>query len=264
MSTEKTFNEEIVRIASEALESGELEELMRKRMLEAFSKAFEESMRWGDVHKAINKRFEEVLVPFIESYDMSQYVVKLDAVLQQLIEESAVADNRKILRNFSSIMKEPVEGDEITLQEIFSEYCTHVAENIDTSNLDVTSDYGEPSYEPVDAVAEIVMDEKPCGFISNFDHATLYLRLDESERQQDDLCFSVKLMRWKGGGQKDWDIMFYPRFTMSSLATMSDFECFLMALDRGQVKLEDGLFDGALRRLEDSVTPDATPEPTFS
>lgn len=99
MSKELTFNEEILKIASDVLESGELESLLRKKVLAAFSDAFKRSLSWGKVWKAIESRLDEVLVPFIENYDMSQYVIKLDAVLQELLETSALGDNRRILSN---------------------------------------------------------------------------------------------------------------------------------------------------------------------
>lgn len=44
MEDNKTFNEEILRLAGELLESGELEAILREKVLKGFSEAFDRSL----------------------------------------------------------------------------------------------------------------------------------------------------------------------------------------------------------------------------
>ena len=60
MTKEQTFNKEIMKIASDVLESGELEAVLRNKVLDAFSEAFGRAISWGNVRDAIMNRVEEV------------------------------------------------------------------------------------------------------------------------------------------------------------------------------------------------------------
>ena len=55
--------------------------------------------------------FEQILVPFIESYDMSGYIVKLDTLLAEMVNKSVLIDNKNLLENFKFMMEEPQETD---------------------------------------------------------------------------------------------------------------------------------------------------------
>lgn len=192
MEDNKTFNEEILRLAGELLESGELEAILREKVLKGFSEAFDRSLSWGKVRDAIEDRMKSVMVPYIENYDMGAYVVKLDAILCELLETSAVNDNKRILENFKRLMA-PVPRETITLDEIFKEYCKFVAENIDTTCREVDTD-DEPTYVPIEVQVKIEEDEKPRYFTSSQDHAVLYL--SPTEEEHENLCFSARLHKW--------------------------------------------------------------------
>lgn len=251
MTTQETFNEEIIRIAGDVLESGELEKKLQGYMLKAFEDAFESSLSYGKVRDAIRSRVEEILVPYIERYDMSAYVVKLDAILTELLEEGAVADNRRILENFRTMTLAPQDGT-IALKDIFEVYKRYVAEHVDTSELEIDYD-DEPSYSYVEVAAEVVHDDRPRWFSSNGKHATLYLH--PVDHDQDDLCFSLRLTKysWTDG----WIMRLDKERDVKSLADMGSFECYLMALCQGLVELVDA------DDIEDYVEPDAKPEATY-
>lgn len=252
MTTQETFNEEIVRIAGDVLESGELEKKLQGYMLKAFNDAFESSLSYGKVRDAIRSRVEEILVPYIEKYDMGRYVVKLDAILTELLEEGAVADNRRILENFRTMTLAPKDGT-VTLREIFEIYKKHVAKHVDTSELEIYYD-DEPSYSFVEVAAEFVPDERPRWFDSDSKYATLYLH--PVEHEQDDLCFSLHLTKYSWN--KGWMMSLDKERDIESLVSMNNFECYLTALCRGRVVLVD-----AADNLEDEVEPDAKPEVTY-
>lgn len=252
MTTQETFNEEIIRIAGDVLESGDLEKNLQGYMLKAFEDAFERSLSYGKVRDAIRSRVEEILVPYIEKYDMSAYVVKLDAILTELLEEGAVADNRRILENFRTMTLAPQDGT-IALKDIFEVYKRYVAEHVDTSELEIDYD-DEPSYSLVDVVAEVIPEYRPRWFDSDGKYATLYLHTGEHE--QEDLRFSLHLTKysWNDGYLMHLD----KERDVTSIAKMRNFECYLMALCQGHVELVEADED-----LEDEVEPDAKPEATY-
>lgn len=251
MTAQETFNEEIIRIAGDVLESGDLEKKLQGYMLNAFEDAFESSLSYGKVRDAIRSRLEEILVPYIEKYDMSAYVVKLDAILTELLEEGAVADNRRILENFRTMTLAPQDGT-IALKDIFEVYKRYVAKHVDTLELEIDYD-DEPSYSYVEVAAEVVYDDRPRWFSSDNKYATLYLH--PVDHEQDDLCFSLRLAKY--GWTNGWRMRLDKERDVKSLADMGSFECYLMALCQGLVELVDA------DDLEDYVEPDAKPEATY-
>lgn len=251
--TTEAFKEEIIRITNEVLESGELEETFRANLLHAFEESFSGALRYGDLKKAIENRINEVMVPYVEKYDIGAYVTKLDEILSQLLRESAVADNRKILENFSRIMGTEAKKV-ITLEELFDEYNKHVAADVNTDDLEIDYDDGV-SYQYVTTCAEIVESEKPYSFGSSFEHAMLYLHIEASE----DLSYPIRLSRWEFDRDKEWYISFDIEPSLPALSNMNSFEAYLHALDHARTKLT---FDKS--ELWDSIKPDAEPEATFS
>lgn len=250
--TARTFNEEVLRITSEALESDEVEQMMRAKVVKGFDEAFDSAFRWGDVRKAIETRLRDVLVPAIEGYDMSAYVLKLDEILSQLLEHSAVIENRKILENFRRIVGTPANKD-ITLEELFEEYCKHVAKDVDTSELEVDLD-DEPTYKYVTACAEIEKNEKPYKFGSSYESAMLYLHIEDTE----DLSYPIRISRWRDIDD-GWHLHYDMEPSIPGLAHMNGFQAYLSALSRSYASL---VFDNEYMTYD--VLPDARPEANFS
>ena len=211
--------------------------------------AIDSSFRYGDLKRAIEGRVKEVLVPFIEQYNMGGYAVKLDDVLSQIVEQTALADNKRILENFRGLMVEPPTKT-VTLEEVFERYCGFVQRSIDTDGLEIVFD-DEPHYECVTACAQIEMDER---FLRNslFEYATLSLWARDDDEA---LPFAVKLVRWKEDRANGFDIRYDRAPTLAGLSTMSDFEVYLTALSRACTKLT---WDKGM--LDKEVQPDAEPE----
>lgn len=94
------FDEDIQRITNELLENGTVDKILREKIEEGFTKAVESAFSYGVLKDAIKKRVEEILVPFIEGYNMSDYLVKLDTVLTDIVNSTTLSDNKKLLENF--------------------------------------------------------------------------------------------------------------------------------------------------------------------
>ena len=101
------FDEDIKRITDEILSDGTVDQIIREKVTDGIEKAIASSFNYGKLEKAVKERVEQVLVPFIENYDMSAYIVKLDTVLTEIVNKSVLMDNKQMLENFQYLMKEP-------------------------------------------------------------------------------------------------------------------------------------------------------------
>lgn len=120
------FDEDIKRITDEILSDGTVDQIIREKVTDGIEKAIASSFNYGKLEKAVKERVEQVLVPFIESYDMSGYIVKLDTLLTEMVNKSVLIDNKNLLENFKFMMEEPQETD-IKISDLFKEYKKFVA-----------------------------------------------------------------------------------------------------------------------------------------
>lgn len=230
--------------------SDDFKTIMQKRIAQCMQDAIEDSFRWGDLKNAMNKKITDVLVPYIEAYDMNRYTVKLDVLLGELADQTAIADNRRILENFGTLIADPVK-ETITLKEVFDAYAKYVAKNASGSGMEVEDGY----YLPVEIACD-VEERSRRGFISQWEEVTVNLTADvPDDDERDDLSFTLMLHRWSNGKPDEYRL-FTPRVqpTIASLVRMNDFEIFLARLDRGSMTIT-GIED-----MRDSVDIDAQPE----
>lgn len=248
------FDEDIKRITDEIMQDGTIEKILREKVEKGFLEAVDSAFKWGKLKDAIENRVKEILVPYVESYDMSAYIIKLDTVLTDIVNQTSLQDNAKILENFKKLMIEP--GIEyVTLKDIFEEYKKYVSKNMETSGRSVKYDEGV-YYEPIGVSAEIVKyDERPW---SDFEDAILELAVDE-EDQQEDLNFSISLSRWKSVYEKKgYDIAYAADPSIRGLRQLNDFEVYILRLARAGVRLLDDVqYD------DDSVIAEDKPELTY-
>ena len=125
------FEQRIADAVNEKLNDGTVEKLIEDYIEKAVSKSLDDIFGYsGGGRKIIKNKLEEVMVPVIENHDFNKYIVKLDDVLTEIINNTNLKDNKNILDNFSELMKEP-DIKEIQLSDIFKKYCEHVAKNVD-------------------------------------------------------------------------------------------------------------------------------------
>lgn len=245
-----TFEEKIAETVNTKLNDGTVEKLVEKYLEKGVSEALEAVFSWkGEGKKLLEKKLDEVIVPVIERHDFNKYLTKMDTVLTEIINMTVLADNKKILENFQELMKEP-EIKEINLSEIFKRFCKHVAENVDTSDLEACCEDGEPYYEPVTAYMEVEHEEKGW-FKSSFDNCVVKFTCEEDK----DLNCQIKL--YKEVEKEKWSFKGYGEsIDINSLRNLSDFEVFLMTLRRGFV---DIIMDEE-EDCDDDIDPEEKPE----
>ena len=88
------MKEELLKMAQECLSEEEVKEILKKKFKESIESAIGSAFRWGDAEKALKKKINDVMVPYIEKYDFSEYLPKLDTVLTEIV-------NSDVYINFS-------------------------------------------------------------------------------------------------------------------------------------------------------------------
>lgn len=248
------FDEDIKRITEEVLEDGTVDSIIRAQVSKCIENAISNSFCYGKLEKAIKERVESVLVPFIENYDMKDYIVKLDTVLTEIVQKSALVDNKKLLSNFEFMMTEPAEK-EIKITHLFREYKRFVARTMETSGRKVEWDDGEPEYEAMEVY--FAFKEEDGRSWSSFEYATVDFTVDDEE-QQDELNRTIRLSRWKNDKKTGWEIRTDAEPNIYSLRNMDVFDLMIAKLQKADVRMiidEDA--------DEDYVYSNDKPEPTF-
>lgn len=246
----ETFEQKLADTVNEKLNDGTVEKLVDKYIEKGVSDALQGLFSYsGEGRDLIEKKLKEIIVPAIERHDFNKYLIKLDAVLAEIVNRTSIEDNKKILENFKGLMKEP-EAKEINLSEIFKMYCEHVAANVNPSGLKACCDDGEPYYEHVTASMDVEHEDKGW-FKSSFDDCTVMFTCKEDEY----LNFQIRLYKLKT--DKKWTIRDgNGSIDINALWKMSRLEVFLSVLERGFVKIildaEYGFYD--------DIEPEETPE----
>lgn len=245
------LEERITNAVNEKLTDGTVEKLVEQQIEAAVKSALEDVFRYGGKgKKMIEERLNEVIVPVIERHDFNQYIEKLDTVLTEIIKNTSLEDNKKILENFRGLMKEP-DKKEIRLSEIFEKYCEHVADNVSTDNLEANCEDGEPYYDHVTAQMDVEHEDKGW-FNSSFDDCIVKFTCDEDE----DLNLQIRL--YKSKKEDKWNLRNLGETfcDINSLRSLSNFEVFLMSLKRGFV---DIIMDTE-NECDDDIEPEEKPE----
>lgn len=247
------FEQKTADAVNEKLNDGTVEKLVKQYIEKGISEALSAVFSWnGEGRRLIEEKLNEIIVPAIERHDFNRHLIKLDAVLTEIVNGTILADSRKILENFKELMKEP-ETKEVRLSEIFKQYCRHVAENVSTDDLEACCEDGEPYYEHVAAGMEVEHEDKRW-FKSDYDDCIVKFTCEEDR----DLNCQVKL--YKRTDEKNWRLLEYgDSIDINSLRGLSSFEVFLMTLKRGFVNIIMDEESGC----DDDIEPEEKPEWTL-
>lgn len=242
---------QIKNVIANKLEDGTVERLVEehfeKGVSNALGKMFES---YGDVTKAIEAQMKSVLLPFIENYDYSKYVVKLDTILTDLLNQSHV-ENRKLLENFKDLMSDDI-PKKVSLEEIFEKYKEYVAERVETRGLEIDYD-DEPTYEAVEVT--IGFEEKPKAYASSsFLRGVLKLGCEHDE----DMNIEIDIHSFNFISEDKWTIDAKLGVNIESLKRLDDFEVYIMKLAQSGTEIDLNIDDE-----EAYVTPNTRPEASY-
>lgn len=246
------LEERITNAVMDKLTDGTVEKLVKQNIESAINRSLDDLFSWsGAGKKMIDEKVKEVIVPVIERHDFNKYIVKLDSVLTEIINQTSLAENKEILENFKSLMVEP-NVKVIKLSEIFEKYCEYVARDVETTNLEACCEDGEPYYEPVTANMEVEHEDK---WISSSEYCRVKFSCDEDNE------LNKELRLYRSKDDKNWNISWeISTFcNINSLRNLSDFDTFLITLKRGWVDVE---LDTESEYADD-IEPQARPEWTL-
>lgn len=235
-------------VITQKLEDGTVEKLISEEFEKGIKSSLESLFRsYGSLGKIIEKQIESVIVPYLESYDYSRYVTKLDVVLTEVLKNTTL-DNNKILENFKHLAAyEDVK--EIKISELFSKWMDYVASNVNTDGLEVEFDDGV-RYEWFGVTLEVEYEQERDWSI--YKYATVVLECGHDE----EMNVEIRLKQFKNYG---WEIVSDTIYTLNSLRSIDEFSILLMNLAQSGAKV---IID--VEHDDESVRPEAEPEASFS
>ena len=246
------MKEELLKIASESLSSDEVGEIVKEKFMNALENAIENAFRWGDAENAIEKKVKEVMVPYIESYDFSEYLPKLDSVLTEIVNSDFCIGNKKVLENFKNLMIEPTQK-EIKLTDLFKAWIKQCEKDIDTDGLCIEYD-DAVSYQSVDCEMLFELEDKPSW--SSMQRAVITFENEHDEKLNVEILVSKWI--WDNGKEEPYTLSAYKDLTISSLRYLSEFEVLLLRLSRaGTAIIIDKEYDDGY------IQPEKEPEAEF-
>ena len=247
------LEERIQNAVMEKLNDGTVEQIVKVSVETAIKKSLDDLFLWGgEGRKMIDEKVKEVIVPVIERHNFNQYIVKLDSVLTEIINQTSLADNKEILENFKALMVEQ-DMKVIKLSDIFKKYCEYVAHDIDTTELEARCDDSEPYYESVTANMEVEHEDT---WISSNNRCRVKFSCEEDEN------LNKELRLYKSKTDNNWNISWEMNTfcDINSLRNLSDFDIFLMTLIRAFVDVEMDTES----EYADDIEPEETPEWSLS
>ena len=238
-------------VIAESLEKGMVERLVAENLEKCINKSLENLMgSYGDVTKVIEEKIKSVMINQLSSYDYSKYIVRLDAVLTEILKRTSL-DNKKILENFKELMVDCEFPKVVKVSDIFEEFKKFVAEKVDTKDLEVEYDDG-PAYEYVSVTMEVEYEEKRSWSSSSFEYAKVVFECEQDE----DLNFEIRLSKFMNYG---WELSTEIDTSIKSLRYLDALKIYLLKLNQSRAKIEIDEDD-----LSDMVRPNKEPEASFS
>lgn len=239
-------------VIAKKLEDGTIEKLVSEQLESGVNAVLKDLFgNYGDVTKIIKEKVKSVMVPYLENYDYSEYIVKLDDTLTSVLKETTM-DNRKILGNFKELMSVKPDIESVKVSDIFSKWCEYVEKNVETDGLEVEYDDG-PHYQYVDVSYEFEAGEER-DWIKEEQGRIIF----ECEHDEE-MNVYIDVYRWSNIDKEDmWRLSINGQCELSSLRILDEFKVYLMSLKQAGVKIElDKECDS------DEVLPEKEPEAIF-
>ncbi|MGG7163775.1 hypothetical protein [Clostridium ihumii] len=203
------------------IEKGIIEKVIAEQLEKCIETSISDMFSWGgDVKKVVEEKVKSVMIPYLESYDYSQYIIKLDSVLTDVLKNSCL-ENKKLLENFKGLMTSENIPRELKISDIFSEWNKYCEDKVDKDKLDFDYDgaYITTSFD-VEEVSETWSSYK-----------TFMVRFECEE--DEDLKFEFSIHAWKPTEDSKYTSQYMKTTDLRSLRYLNDFEILIMRLSEG-------------------------------
>lgn len=247
------MKEELLKIAQECLTSEEVEKIVKDKFAKALEGAIDDAFRWGDAKHAIENKIKEIMVPYIEDYDFSAYLPKLDTVLTELVNSESCLADKKILKNFKELITEP-DQKEIKLTDLFKSWIEWCENEIDTDGIEICYDDGI-SYCPVGCEMRYEEENKPSW--SSIQRAVIIFENEHDKKLNIEIPISKWV--WDSGKEEPYTLNALGDMTISSLRRLDEFQLLLLRMGKAGTAV---IID---KEHEDGeIQPEKEPQATFS
>jgi hypothetical protein len=238
-------------VISKKLEDGTIKKIIAEQLENAVVATMKNLFNsYGNITKILEEKIKSVMVPYLENYDYSDYIVKLDEVMGQVLKNSAL-ENKKLLENFKHLTDCSEKIKEIKLSEMFEKWKEFVEENVNTTGLKIDLDRDEPAYGNVFVELEVKYDDIRSW--DKYEYANIVFECEHDEKMN----FSVRV--WKGRDEKYWTLYNDFDCELSSLRNLNSFKILLMKLRQSFTRITIDI-----RYEESEIEPKERPEATFS
>lgn len=224
-----------------------IEEQFKKSVETAISKLFGS---YGDVSELIREKIKSVMIPRLEGYDYSNYIVKHDSVLVDILNNTAL-DHKNILENFKILMT-PIDTANVTISDVYDEWTKYVAAEVETDGLEVNTDDADLAYEAVETTYEYNENESYSWRKDRVGEVVFECSHDPK------MNIALVARHWDWMGENQFYLEIDRDISITSLKNLDSFRIYLMKLraDLVKVKIDKHL-------SEEWVYPTETPSVDF-
>jgi len=212
---------------SQEIEKGIIEKVISKKLEECVSTALNDMFGYsGAVKKVIEDKVKSVMVPYLENYDYSQYICKLDSVLVDVLKSSAL-ENKNLLENFKELMTAEENLKDIKITQIYAKWCEYCADSIDTEKIE--------GYDFEGGYINTSLDiEEVSSNWSDYEKHIVRFECEEDE----DLNVEFMLTKWKkydSAHKLDWK---KKTNDLNSLRRLDKFDMFMMKVEQAYTNID--------------------------
>ena len=200
------------------IEKGIIEKVIAEQLEKCVEKSVSDMFSWGgEVKKVVGEKIKSVMIPYLENYDYSKYILKLDSVLTDVLESTSF-ENKTILTNFKELITEIPK--EIKMSDILEEWAKHCERNIDKDKIDMDCEGGY--------VTATLETENVSSSWSDFQRIMVRLECEEDE----ELKCEFDISKWKEY-RENFGMATKALHEISSLINLSEFDVFLLKVSQG-------------------------------
>ena len=234
--------------------SDEFKKMLQDKIEKAVSDVIADVFSYrSDLKAKLRNKIEELMTPSIERLDFTKYEIKLQSVLESILEKSLLDSNQKLLTNFRDVMMDP-EKKSYNLDELFSKYLDCCDTDIDIDYLEVDTD-DEPTY--IGGYAHMEVGDKPFGRLGS---VAIKFYADEDE----DLSYLLRLYK-DDKHENMYDIAYsvMENVNLMDLTHINSFNLFIMNLKNHRCQIEIHPEDFR-KTFEDIIDCVEKPEPSWN